>query len=124
MSIHKLAWSDVPKDLQQGLTSIWDSKVPGWRTAPVSAGCRGPGNANYTVYEVNDTYAEAGLYCDSGSANLFVKVDGVWQDVESTQSEFSCDVIAKYTIPKSLIEASNPDGAVCISSAGKIQAIQ
>ena len=124
LTVNKLSGNQLPTDILQGLTDIWNKKTPGWQNAPASAACVGPGNTYYTVYEVNDTYAEAGLYCDSPSATLFVKVNGTWQAVQSTQSEFSCDIIAKYSIPKSLIAASDPDGAVCLNSLNQSQPIQ
>jgi type II secretory pathway pseudopilin PulG len=117
--VRKLSWKAAPKDLQQGILAIWDSKVPGWQTDPMCTQSLTPNNPEYNLYEVNDKYAEAGLYCDSGAATLYVKVNGTWQDVQSTQSGFSCDVISKYNIPKSLIGRSYPDGPVCFTSEGQ-----
>ena len=123
LSVHKLPGNKLPADMLQGITAIWNEKIPNWQTAPASEGCIGPGNQNYTVYEVNDAYAEAGLYCNSPAATLFVKVNGTWQAVESTQFEFSCATISKYNIPKALIVASSP-GGTCLNASNQSQAVQ
>jgi hypothetical protein len=50
-------------------------------------------------------FAESVVGCDGGSATLFAQTGTGWQQIDSTQSAFSCTVLRRYKVAQSFLVA-------------------
>lgn len=103
-------WSSTPNDIQQAVLVAWNEVSPGYKTQPISSCNTDTPSQSVTastpIYTENNSFVVTGAGCDGGSMNLIVKVNGEWQDIAHTQTDFNCSDLTKYNVPTDLIVAA------------------
>jgi len=126
-------WNSVPGDMQTAILAAWQSQAPnGCPSSSYQSAAQNSVSTSTPLVTYGDQFMVAGVGCDGGAANMFVKTAGAWKDVASAQGMWNCSMIQQYDIPTALLQAENVvenagkgNGlpVMCLNSSGNTQTI-
>lgn len=88
---------DAPDDFKHFMAGVVDTKVHSFEPDP---GC--PFFVSVRKLETTG-FAEGAYISCGGNAQIWAKVDGVWQEIWAGQDYPACKTMTKYSVPKALV---------------------